>query len=139
MNTKHIYIIDDDAEDDDFIREAFTELGIANEVRFFRTGEDVLHELRKAVVVPFLIISDVSLPKMDGFALREKILTETAIKDKTVPYIFWSTSVSEAQIKRAYDLSAHGFFLKGRTFQELKEKIQEIVAYWSDSLAPQQE
>jgi DNA-binding NarL/FixJ family response regulator len=63
---------------------------------------------------------------------------ESSMTDKSVPFIFWSTSASEAQIKRAYDLSAHGFFLKGRDYSDLKEKIREMVAYWSDSLAPQQ-
>ncbi|HUQ66721.1 MAG TPA: response regulator [Flavitalea sp.] len=136
MNINSIYIVDDDAEDDDLVKEAFNELGIKNEVRFFRTGEEVLNKLRKDAEVPFLIISDVRLSKIDEFELREKILNETSLKDKTVPFIFWSTSVSEAQIIRAYNLSAHGFFLKGRTFQELKQKLSEMVSYWSDSLAP---
>ena len=138
MNNGPIYIIDDDAEDDDIVREAFEELGIKNELKFFRTGEAVLSDLRNLEETPFIIISDVNLPKMDGFKLREKILNETSISDKTIPFIFWSTSASEAQIKKAYHLSAHGFFLKGRSFKELKEKIHEMVSYWSDSLAPQQ-
>ena len=137
MNTNPIYIVDDDPEDEDFIKEAFGELGIKNELKFFSSAESILSQLKQDSEVPFIIISDVNLPKMDGFQLREKILNESAVKDKTIPFIFWTTSASEAQIKRAYDLSVHGFFLKGRSFKELKEKIQEMVAYWSDSLAPQ--
>jgi|SRR5688500_9890043 len=136
MNSNPIYIVDDDTEDEDLIREAFEELGINNQLKFFSSAESVLNQLKKETEVPFIIISDVNLPKMDGFQLREKILNEAAVKDKTIPFIFWSTSASEAQIKRAYDLSVHGFFLKGRSFKELKEKIHEMVAYWSDSLAP---
>lgn len=135
MNTNPIYIVDDDSDDEDLVKEAFEELGITREVKFFRTAEGVLNELKNDVV-PFMILSDVNLPRMDGFQLREKILNETSITDKSIPFIFWSTSASEAQVKRAYDLSAHGFFLKGRTFKELKEKIHEMVKYWSDSLAP---
>lgn len=135
MNTNPIYIVDDDSDDEDLVREAFQELGIKNELKFFTTGEGVLHELRNDVF-PFLIISDINLPMMDGFQLREKILTESSLSDKTIPFIFWSTSASDAQVKRAYDLLAHGFFLKGRTFKELKERIREMVSYWSDSLAP---
>ena len=135
MNTSPIYIVDDDSDDEDLVKEAFEELGITREVKFFRTAEGVLNELKNDVV-PFMILSDVNLPMMDGFQLREKILNETSITDKSIPFIFWSTSASEAQVKRAYDLSAHGFFLKGRSFKELKEKIQEMVKYWSDSLAP---
>jgi DNA-binding NarL/FixJ family response regulator len=136
MNTSAIYIVVDDSDDEEIIREAFAEVGVSNELKFFSTGEGVLNELRTTKVPPFIIISDVNLPRMDGFQLREKILQEASINDKSIPFIFWSTSASEAQIKRAYDLSAHGFFLKGRTFAELKERIREMVAYWSDSLAP---
>ena len=137
MNTNPIYIVDDDTEDEDFIKEAFDELGIKNQLKFFNSAESILKQLKQDSEVPFIIISDVNLPKMDGFQLRERILNEIEVKDKTIPFIFWSTSASEAQIKRAYDLSVHGFFLKGRSFKELKEKIHEMVAYWSDSLAPQ--
>jgi DNA-binding NarL/FixJ family response regulator len=138
MNTSPIYIVVEDTDDEEIIREAFVEAGVHNELRFFSTGEGVLNELRTNKVTPFIIISDVNLPRMDGFELREKILQEASINDKSIPFIFWSTRASEAQIKRAYDLSAHGFFLKGRTFTELKERIHEMVAYWSDSLAPNQ-
>ena len=95
----------------------------------FRSGDDS----REA---PFLIISDINLPRMNGFELREKILKEASMSDKTIPFIFWSTTASEAQVKQAYELSAHGFFIKGRTFRELKEELGEIVRYWTMSLAP---
>lgn len=137
MNTNPIYIVDDDSDDEELIRDAFKELKIENELKFFTTAEGVLSELRKDEI-PFIIISDVNLPRMDGFELREEILKESTAKDKSIPFIFWSTSASDAQVKRAYDLSAHGFFLKGRTYAELKEKLQEMVQYWSDSLAPGQ-
>ena len=138
MNTAPIYIVDDDAEDEDFIRDAFKELCVHNELRFFGSADEILKELKKRSEVPFIIISDVNLPKVDGFQLREKILVDPDISNKTIPFIFWSTNASEAQIKRAYDLSAHGFFLKSRTFAGLKKQIHEMIAYWSDSLAPQQ-
>lgn len=136
MNKNPIYIVDDDDDDEQMIREAFGELGIKNELNFFSGAEGLLNELKNRSVVPFLIISDVNLPRTDGFELREKILKETPIAEKSVPFIFWSTNASEAQIKRAYDLSAHGFFLKGRSYKELKDKLEEIVKYWDDSLAP---
>ena len=136
MNNNPIYIVDDDKDDEDLIREAFRDLGITNELRFFSTGEGVLYELNNSETVPFVIISDINLPRMDGFQLREKVLEGASIKDKSIPFIFWSTSASEAQIKRAYDLAAHGFFLKGRTYNELKQRIQEMIKYWSASLTP---
>ena len=136
MNTNPIYIVDDDEDDQQIIKEAVAELGLVNELRFFYTAEAVLNELRKSDLIPFIIISDINLPGMDGFTLREKILTESSMSDKSIPFIFWSTTASDAQVKRAFDLSAHGFFIKGRTFKELKVELGEIISYWSKSLAP---
>ena len=136
MNNNPIYIVDDDEDDHQIIKEVVAELSLANELKFFYTAEAVLNELRKSDLIPFIIISDINLPGMDGFTLREKILTETSMNDKSIPFIFWSTTASDAQVKRAFDLSAHGFFIKGRTFKELKEELGEIISYWSKSLAP---
>ena len=137
MNTNPIYIVDDDKEDQEIIIEAVRELGLPNELQFFLTAEELLTTLKNSKVVPFIIMSDINLPKIDGFQLREKILKEMKMADKTIPFIFWSTTASPAQIKKAYDLSAHGFFLKGRTYAEIKEGLNEIIKYWTKSLVPE--
>lgn len=137
MNTDPIYIVDDDRDDEELITEAIRELGYQNEIKFFGSGEEILKALKGNSIIPFIILSDINLAKMNGFELREKILKETSIKDKSVPFIFWSTTASETQIKRAYELSAHGFFIKSATFTELKRELDEIIRYWTDSRAPQ--
>jgi CheY-like chemotaxis protein len=137
MNNNPIYLVDDDADDEAIIVEVLREIGVTNDVVLFTTGEKLLRELRTNPVVPFLIISDINLPGMNGFDLRRKILRESSIIDKTIPFIFWTTSASENQVKEAYDLSAHGFFLKGTNFTDIKHSMEKIIEYWSSSLAPQ--
>jgi len=137
MNNNPIYVIDDDREEKDILAEVLKELGANNEIMLFTSGEDLLHELKINPVIPFLIISDIHLPGMTGFELRKKILEQVSITDKTIPFIFWTTSASPMQIKKAYDLSAHGFFLKGKSHQEVKSSIEKIIEYWSASLAPE--
>jgi CheY-like chemotaxis protein len=45
-------------------------------------------------VDPFLIISDINVPGEDGFNLRKSILEDKDIKNKGVPFVFWSNTVS---------------------------------------------
>jgi|SRR5205085_7190842 len=137
MNENPIYIVDDDQDDEEIIRDAITDLGLKNELQFFHSGEDLINQLKTHKVVPFIIISDINLPRMDGFQLRERILGDPSITDKTIPFIFWSTTASDTQVRKAYELSAHGFFLKGRSYMDLKDGINEIIRYWSRSLSPQ--
>ena len=136
MNNNPIYIVDDDNDDEMILLEVMKDLKLNNKLEFFHSAEELLTVLKKNPVIPFIIISDINLPRMDGFELRSKILETTAISDKTIPFIFWSTTASETQVKKAYELSAHGFFIKGRNYNEIKEGFSEIIHYWSRSLAP---
>ena len=70
--TGPIIIIDDDLDDQDLLRELFAELKLDNEVRFFPEGESALDYLSNPAIRPFLIISDVKMPRMDGFELRKQ-------------------------------------------------------------------
>lgn len=72
MNSNPIFIVDDDADDQDILREVLAELGLKNEIQFFTDAETLINELRSNPIVPFLIISDINLPKMTGLELRKK-------------------------------------------------------------------
>jgi CheY-like chemotaxis protein len=136
MNEHPIYIVDDDLDDNEIITDLWRTLGLPNQLKFFSSGEELISHLKEDDQVPFMIICDVNLPKVDGFQIREILYRDPATRYKTVPFIFWSNSASEQQIKRAYDLGAHGMFIKGDTFAAIKTTFTKIVDYWQSSLKP---
>lgn len=136
MQKGPVFIIDDDPDDQDIVREIWKELGFLNELVFFSRAEDLYEHMLAAEEAPFIIISDVNLPKMNGFELRKKLLDNGSRKMKSVPFIFWSTNAPSGQIEFAYDLAAHGFFVKGTKFEEVKETLKTIVEYWLLSKMP---
>lgn len=133
-----IWIIDDDTDDHELIREIFREMKCQHPLCLFSTAEQMLQSL-ESEQAPFIIISDLHLPKMNGFELREGMLKTPNNKFHSVPFIFWSTVASEAQVKEAFDLRAHGFFVKERTFAEWKSTLIKIIDYWTSSLLPPKE
>lgn len=135
MHYNPIYIVDDDEDDADIVRAAFKDLDIQSELKFFTTAQSVLDELKNGGT-PFLIISDVNLPMVNGFELRKRILEDKILANNSIPFIFWSTSATDEQVKKAYELSAHGFFLKWNSYSALKKQIQYLVSYWTSSIAP---
>ena len=137
MNNAPILIVEEDPDDWELLQEACKELELKNPLIFFNNGEDVLKYLKTEEAPPFLILCDVNLPKMDGFELKEKILEEDDINYKSIPFVFWSLVASDKQIKKSYDLGGNGFFLKGNTFEEIKESLVEIVDYWQKSKVPE--
>lgn len=136
MNHRPVFIVDDDIEERDIIKEIVQELNVQNPVLFFDSGNAVLEHLSQDPTNPFLIICDVNLPQMDGFTLRQRFAEENALHYKSIPFIFWSTTASNDQIKKAYDFGAHGFFFKGHSYAEIKESLDTIISYWMKSKAP---
>jgi len=136
MDNSPVFIVDDDTDEHVIIKEIWEELGQNNQLFFFDSGMAVLQHLKDNPTNPFLIICDVNLPQMDGFELRNRISEETAIHYKGVPFVFWSTAASNEQVKRAYDIGAHGFFLKGETYKTIKHSLEVIISYWKTSKAP---
>jgi CheY-like chemotaxis protein len=136
MNTGHILIVDDDDDDKQLLEDAWKDLKYPNKLIFFKNGFDVLNYLQTNEQVPFLILCDVNIPKMDGFELKEKIWNDGKTRYKSIPFVFWSSMLSNAQIQRAYDLGVNGFFLKDSNFNDLKKSLVDIVNYWAKSKVP---
>ncbi len=136
MQTGPVMIIDGDPDDQMMIKEVWTELNLSNELIFLEGAEDALDRLCHMTSAPFIIICELNLPAISGFELREKMLESHARILRSVPFIFWSTFVSEEQILHAYDLSVHGFFIKDNSLQELKETFTSIIQYWRKSKMP---
>jgi CheY-like chemotaxis protein len=136
MQTGAVYILDDDIDDHHIINEIWKELELPNQLLFFSSAADMINHLTSAPRAPFIIICDVNLPKMDGFELREHLLSTDIKNFRSVPFIFWSTHASEAQIAKAYELSAHGFFIKGMNYEQMKDSFLCIINYWQKSKMP---
>jgi CheY-like chemotaxis protein len=81
-----IIIIEDDPDDQEILTEVFKELNYSNEVIFFSDGLSALEFLTKGDTNPFLILSDINLPKLTGIELRMKLKVDADIHLKCIPY-----------------------------------------------------
>ena len=131
-----IIIIEDDMDDQFMLEEVFKTLDYSNEIIYFTDSLKALDFLEKSDRMPFLILSDINLPKLNGFELRDKLHTDAKLKLKCIPYLFFSTAVSQAMVIEAYSLSVQGFFVKQTSFDELVKTLSVIVEYWKRCAAP---
>ena len=131
-----IIIIEDDVDDQDFLTEVFQKLNYSNKILFFSDGEEALQHINRSDELPFLILSDINLPKLDGFALREKLRTDAKLSNKCIPYLFFSTAVNQKAVIDAYSQSVQGFFVKQNSMAELEKTITAIMEYWRRCAAP---
>lgn len=137
MNRKGpIIIIEDDQDDQDVLKDVFESLAYPNKLMFFADGEEALVFLQKSTVSPFIIFSDMNMPKLNGMELREKIQENEDLRLKSIPFLFFSTTAEQKHIVEAYSRSVQGFFVKPNSFNEIRETIQTIVEYWLKCVSP---
>jgi CheY-like chemotaxis protein len=133
-----IVIIEDDLDDQEVLIEIFKDLGYVNKIIYFHDGNDALAYLNKSDVQPFLILSDINMPKISGFELRNKVFTDQQLQSKCIPYLFFTTSANKKSVVDAYSMSVQGFFVKPSSMQALENTIRKIVEYWQECIAPNQ-
>jgi len=131
-----IIIIEDDPDDQQMLRDIFAELQVSNELVLLDTGKEALTYLENPTVRPFVIISDINIPKMSGMEVRAAIDKHEEDRIRCVPYVFLSTAASHSTICDAYALSVQGFFVKPNSFKEMKETIMCILLYWRTGKTP---
>ena len=136
--TGPIVIVEDDLDDQSLLQEIFDSLEYTNEIRFFPDGEQALAYIHKEDVFPFLILSDINMPKLSGLELKQKIHTDAQLQLKCIPYLFFTTSAGKKAVIDAYSMSAQGFFIKETSLEKLRQTIKTIVEYWQLCFSPNQ-
>lgn len=131
---RDILIIEDDEDDREILREIFRDLGYKNTLVFFADSTEALEYLRRPEIEPFIVISDINMPKLGGFELRNIILNEEIFMDKDIPYIFISNAQDEQSIKQANKLSIQGYIHKGSDYNNYKERIKGLIDYWIENI-----
>ena len=66
-----IIIIEDDSDDQENLADIFKELNYSNELIFFGDSLLALEYLTDTDIEPFLVMSDINMPKLNGMELRE--------------------------------------------------------------------
>jgi CheY-like chemotaxis protein len=133
-----IIIIEDDPDDKDVLTDIFKKLDYSNQIIFFLESEKALAYLNHSDEIPFLILSDINMPRLNGLELKRKIHTDAALQVKCIPYLFFTTSASKNAVIEAYSMSAQGFFIKESSISELKKTISIMVEYWKRCYSPNQ-
>lgn len=133
-----ILIAEDDADDRLFMREAFNDSEHHHEIAFVENGEELLAYLNGEGEYadcprPGLILLDLNMPKMDGRTALLHIKANPSLR--RIPVIVLTTSNSEDDIEKTYDLGVSSYISKPSSADGLKEIITTLNGYWSNLVA----
>ena len=134
--SRPIMIIEDDMDDQELLKETFRTLDYPNPVIFFSNGTDALKHLHQTSVPPVLIISDINMPKMNGFDVRKSINRSPELRKLDLPFVFLSTLAQKDAVDDACTIPDHSFFTKPNSMEGLRRTIKTIVEYWVQRYTP---
>jgi CheY-like chemotaxis protein len=125
-----IVVVEDDADDQYFLKTICEKLGVTAELIFFDDGLKALNYLQSTRKKTFLILCDINMPLMNGLELRRNIQENEKLRKQSIPFVFLSTAARPKEVEEAYDLTVQGFFLKASKLSDMEKTLELILNYW---------
>ena len=131
-----VLLVEDDPSDAELMRFAFNKARINNPLVIVRDGQEGLEYLRGAYgfgdrrryPFPCLLITDIKMPRMDGFDFLETARAEGFLR--RVPAIAMSSSCLERDLARALDLGATAYYVKPWQMEQLIAVVHDLGRKW---------
>jgi CheY-like chemotaxis protein len=138
-----IMVVEDDANDQFLIERAFRKIGVTDPIQVVGDGEEAIAYMmgegkysdREKYTYPTFIMTDLKMPRADGFAVLEFLKKNP--EWKVIPTIVLSGSSDLDDIKKAYMLGASSYHIKPQSHEELRNQLAVINAYWMTCKVPQ--
>jgi len=132
---KHIEIllVEDNPGDVRLAVEAFKEGKVSNRMSVVEDGIDAIAFLKKEgkfanAPRPDLILLDLNLPKKDGREVLEEIKADKSLR--RIPVVILTTSNSEEDILRAYNLNGNCYITKPVDLEKFFYVVKSIENFW---------
>lgn len=132
-----ILLADDDEDDRELTRDALEDARLANDFRTVADGQEPMDYLRREgryadqaadAPRPGINLLDLNMPKKDGREALAEIKADPNLR--RIPVVVLTTSKSEEDILRSYDLGVNSFISKPVTFAGLVDAMRAWSRYW---------
>jgi len=126
--SKFILFGEDDKDDEDFLKEIFSDIDNSFSLYFVNNGRKLVTFLDQIPTdhLPCLLVLDYNMPEVNGAEIL-RILKQNSRFD-SLPKIIWSTSGSEVYKKKCLELGADEYIIKPSNVNDLTEIIRHMVS-----------
>jgi len=128
-----ILLVEDNPGDVRLAQEAFREGKLSNRLTVVGDGVEALAYMRRggtyaASVRPDIVLLDLNLPKKDGRDVLAEVKGDEQLR--RTPIIILTTSTSEQDILKAYDLHANCYITKPVDLEQFLTVVKSIEDFW---------
>jgi CheY-like chemotaxis protein len=138
----HVLLVEDSPGDVRLTLEAFREANRMIQLHVAVDGVEAMSFLKREGALadaprPDLILLDLNLPRMDGREVLARIKADDDLK--TIPTVILTTSESEADIVKSYQLRANCYLTKPVQLDAFENLVKSINDFWlTKAKLPQQ-
>ncbi|WP_276374631.1 response regulator [Chryseolinea sp. H1M3-3] len=122
-----IFLAEDDEDDQELIRLAFTTLKLKHQLEIVNNGQEMLDALDGQSTLPCLIILDLNMPILNGIQTLKELKENPRFTK--IPKVILTTSDSEENKSKCYSYGATGYFVKPSRMTEIVTTVEKIVSY----------
>lgn len=125
-----LLLVEDDADDERLFQWAMRKSGLPILVRLARDGDQAIRFLTRGPQRPFLIVSDIHLPRKSGWEVLEWIRRQDDLTP--VPVLMWTSLPTPEGAEKAHQLGATSYFSKPTDSAGYRKLVDRISAYLQD-------
>ena len=137
-----VFLLVEDSPDDAFLVDTEFRRFPKARLCIVREGQEAIDYLqgkppyddRKEFPVPDIILLDLKMPKMDGFEVLRWIRSQKPRDIGLIPVVIMTGSISNEEIKRAYQDGANCVVTKPVDWSKLRGEIGFLLAFWCESV-----
>lgn len=129
----NILLVDDNPDDVELALAAFRKTKLANKVKVVSDGIEAMQYLRQqgeycSVEEPTLVLLDLNMPCKDGREVLAEMKGDTRLCK--IPVVVLTTSESEEDVSRSYELHANCYISKPVDLSQLVKIAKTIEDFW---------
>lgn len=123
-----LFIVDDDTDDLEFLREAIINAGLAVDIYEFEGGRSLLdHLFANPEILPDLIVLDLNMPVMDGHETLNRL--RAIERSRSIPVIIFTTTTILSEEIRCFNEGCKHFYNKPNHMDGYSDVVALIASY----------
>jgi CheY-like chemotaxis protein len=128
-----VLLVEDDPGDVVIAREALSAAGLDTRLDVVNDGIEAMDYLRRKgdyaeAERPDLILLDLNLPRMSGHEVLAAVKSDPKLR--RIPVVVLTTSASDADVTRSYDLHANVYVSKPVDFHDFAAVVKQIDEFF---------
>ncbi len=126
-----ILVADDDDGHAGLIRKNLARAGIANEIRRFRDGQEILDFLFRQGPGPvqspdesYILLLDIRMPRLDGTEVLRRVKADPGLRK--IPVIMITTTDDPREVEHCHTLGCNNYITKPVEYEDFVNAIRQL-------------